>query len=255
MDKSNLLRFVKGGNAKLDEDIWSFSLPAGWSCPGAEACMTKVSPETGKLIDGARQKFRCFAAVNETRPNVRAARWYNFQLLTSAGNREAMFDLICASFPKKVKTLRIHVSGDFFSLAYFGAWCDVARKFTATEFYAYTKSLNHVSAYLRREKLPKNLKLTLSDGGKWDALMDEVRALAEESSERNLGVARVVFHPDEAGDLPIDHDDSHARSGDHEFALLLHAQQPADSDAAEAIKRMRKEGIGFSYPANKKKTK
>ena len=75
--------------------------------------MTKVDPDTGRLIDGALQKFRCFAAVTDLRPNVREARWHNFQLLTQARTREAMRDLIIESFPERVKTMRIHVSGDF----------------------------------------------------------------------------------------------------------------------------------------------
>ena len=250
---ATLLRFVKGGNAKLDKDIWSFSLPAGWSCPGAKECMTKVDPDTGRLIDGALQKFRCFAAVTELRPNVREARWHNFQLLTQARTREAMRDLIIESFPERVKTMRIHVSGDFFNEAYFAAWCDACQHFSATEFYAYTKSLRQIETYLAEHGLPKNLKLTLSTGGKWDDNIEELRTIAEDTKAA-FGVSEVVFHPDEAKakGLEVDHDDSHARKGDHNFALLLHSQQPGGSPAAEAIKTMKKEKVSFSYPAKKK---
>ncbi len=248
-----LLNFVKGGNAKLDKDIWSFSLPAGWSCPGAKECMTKVDPETGKLVDGAMQRFRCFAAVNETRPNVRESRWHNFELLNAAGTRERMADLIKDSFPARVKTMRIHVSGDFFNRAYFEAWCDVAKHFSSTEFYAYTKSLKQVEPYLQEHGLPKNFKLTLSTGGRWDEHIDALQTIAE-TANSTLGVAEVAFHPEEAkvAGIPIDHDDSHARAGNHRFALLLHAQQPADSEAAEAIKKMKKENIQFSYSSKPK---
>ena len=69
--------------------------------------MTKVDPETGKIIDGAYQKFRCFAAVDEVRPNVRDIRWRNYRLLIEANSVEGMSDLIIRSFPKGVSKMRV----------------------------------------------------------------------------------------------------------------------------------------------------
>jgi hypothetical protein len=253
-----LLRFQKGSNAKLGKDVWSFSLPAGWSCPGAKECMTKADPETGKITDGVLQQFRCFAATMEAaRTSVRKSRWHNYELLVEARTREKIRDLIISSFPRKVGTMRIHVSGDFFSEAYFQGWCDAARHFSATDFYAYTKSMAQIRGTLLSSGLPKNLNITFSEGGRWDKYIDEVRTLAEETHNVSTGVASVVFHPEEAekANLPIDHDDSHAMAGDHRFALLLHAQQPSNSPAAEAIKRMKREKVEFAYPTiNPKKS-
>jgi hypothetical protein len=244
----SLLRFIPGGNSKLDKDIWSFSLPAGWSCPGAKTCMTKVDPETGKIIDGAYQKFRCFAAVDEVRPNVREIRWRNFRLLIEANTVEGMTDLIIKSFPRNVSKMRVHVSGDFFNQNYFDAWMMASRHFNKCKFYAYTKSLNLVQKSLDAGGIPDNFAITLSEGGAWDSKIDMLRTIAEDM-QQGLGKSKVVFHPDEAAalNLPIDHDDSHAQSGDHEFALLLHSIQPASSDAAEAVKLMKRQGIKFSY--------
>lgn len=246
-----LLRFIPGGNSKLDKDIWSFSLPAGWSCPGAKSCMTKVDPETGKIIDGAYQKFRCFAAVDEVRPNVRDIRWRNYRLLIEAISVEGMSDLIIRSFPKGVSKMRVHVSGDFFNQNYFDAWMIAAKHFKQCKFYAYTKSLHLVQKRIDNNTIPSNFAITLSEGGVWDDRIDTLRTIAEDM-KRGLGKSKVVFHPDEASakNLPIDHDDSHAQSGDHEFALLLHSIQPANSEAAEAVKLMKRQGIKFSY-ANK----
>jgi hypothetical protein len=39
-----------------------------------------------------------------------------------------------------VHTLRVHVSGDFFSADYARKWLDVARQSRRTRFYAYTRS-------------------------------------------------------------------------------------------------------------------
>ena len=53
-----LLKFNFGGNAKLSKEIVTFSLPSGYSCPGAKDCLAKADRETGKIIDGKHQKFR-----------------------------------------------------------------------------------------------------------------------------------------------------------------------------------------------------
>src|SRR5947209_4467243 len=108
------LKFGRG-NAKLAGEIYTFSLPAGHACPGALQCLAKADRQTGKLQDGASQLFRCFAAGDESRyPNVRRIRWHNFDLLKGK-TREGMSALILASLPGDAITVRLHVSGDFFS--------------------------------------------------------------------------------------------------------------------------------------------
>lgn len=246
--EATLLRFIAGGNSKLDEDIWSFSLPAGWSCPGAKSCMTKIDPDTGKMIDGEFQKFRCFAASNEVRPYVRSVRWRNFRLLIQAETVEGMTQLLCDSFPRDATKMRVHVSGDFFNINYFDAWMNTARRFPTCQLYAYTKSLHIIQKRQSKGDIPDNFSITLSEGGAWDDKIDTLRTIAEEVGH-GLGVSKVVYHPDEAEalNLPIDHDDSHAQEGDHPFALLLHGMQRKDTDAAEAVKLMRRQGIKFAY--------
>jgi len=246
--KNTLLRFVDGGNSKIDKDTWSFSLPAGWSCPGAKSCMTKIDPDTGKMIDGEFQKFRCFAASNEVRPNVRSLRWHNFKLLIEAGSVGGMSQLLYDSFPKDATKLRVHVSGDFFNINYFDAWMNTARKFPKCQMYAYTKSLHIIQKRLQKGDIPSNFAITLSEGGAWDDRIETLRTIAEDIGG-SFGSSKVVYHPDDAQkqNLPIDHDDSHAMAGDHSFALLLHGMQKEQSEAAEAVKLMRRQGIKFSY--------
>jgi hypothetical protein len=247
-----LLKFSLGGNAKLSKEVVTFSLPSGYTCPGAKDCLAKADMETGKIIDGPNQVYRCFSATSETRPAVRAQRWHNFTLLKQAGTKEAMEQLIVASFPRGTKICRIHVGGDFFNQAYFDAWVAVAKRFYHCIFYAYTKSIPFVKSHT--DPLPDNFRITLSKGGRYD---DQI--LDEDDVDINLvspyGISEVVKHPDVASDrgLDIDHDDSHAIDGKKHFALLLHSQQPAGSEAAEDIKKMRKEGITFSYSHTTKK--
>jgi hypothetical protein len=240
-----LLKFNFGGNAKLSKEIVTFSLPSGYSCPGAKDCLAKADRETGKIIDGKHQKFRCFSAVSETRPAVRLQRWHNYALLKQAKTKEGMEELIIESFPRGAKILRLHVGGDFFNQAYFDAWAAVAKRFYHCIIYAYTKSVHYVKAH--KEKLPDNFRITLSKGGKYDHLIEEEDA----EDDVQYGIAEVLGHPEdaEALELEVDHDDSHAIAGKQHFALLLHSMQPAGSEAAEKVKRMRKEGVKFSYPS------
>ena len=229
---AQLLSFGKG-NAKLDKAIATFSIPAGWSCPGASLCLAKADRITGKIADGSNQQFRCFAASAEAAyGNVRESRWRNFELLKGAKSRGAMAELILASLPENAPIVRIHVSGDFFREAYFLAWCDVARERPSVRFYAYTKSIPFWKKCLA--EIPENLILTASEGGKFDAQINGFKR------------AKVVFAEEEAAalGLAIDHDDSHAYDGKDSFALLLHGTQAKGTVAAKALSALKLQGIG-----------
>ena len=217
-------------------EIYGFSLPAGWTCPAARECLAKADQETGKLTDGPECRFRCFAASMEAMyPATRAMVWRNLNALKSAGvdDWRAMRDLILRSLPDNAKVVRIHVSGDFFNPHYLHAWVAVAKARRDIVFYGYTKSLHLLVPFM--PDLPSNLRLTYSYGGKYDSWIDDGFVWP---------TAYVVLDPDEAArrDLPIDHKDSLAVSGSHDFALLIHGPQPKGSRAAIASRanRMRK---------------
>ena len=220
----------------MDIEIYTFSIPAGTSCPFAVECKTTADKAWGTITDGANQKYRCYAASDEARsPQVRAARHWNFELLRRE-TEEEMFHRIQASIPKKAKIVRIHVSGDFFNQRYFNAWARVARSNPSILFYAYTKSLKY---WIDGDETPSNLKLTAS----WDNSNSFVIEM------KNLKYARVVFSEEEAAKLglEIDHDDSHAYGGDESFALLIHGTQPSGSMAAKAKNKLVTAGIKHSY--------
>src|SRR5690242_16179439 len=116
------LRFGRG-NAKLDDAIFTFSLPAGHACPFAEGCLAKARRDNGLLRDGPRTEFRCYAASMEARrPSVRRSRWFNFEALRACRSRDEMTRLILDSLSPFAGFVRVHDSGDFFSQAYFDAW-------------------------------------------------------------------------------------------------------------------------------------
>ena len=228
------LKFARG-NAKLKRDTAIFSLPAGHTCPAAMLCQSRADRITGKLTDGAKTVFRCYAATGENLfRNVRLSRWRNFDALKGL-DRVAMARLINRSLPRKgVKLCRIHASGDFFNQAYFDAWLFVARANPSIVFYAYTKALPF---WIKRiDKIPSNFKLVASRGGRYDNLIEA----------HNLRNVRVVCSEAEAIqlDLLIDHDDCLAWKGDNNFALLLHGTQPKGSKMAKVLYALRKAGKG-----------
>jgi len=238
-----MLTFGKG-NAKLNTTIYTFALPAGYTCPGASDCLTWANKNTGKIKDGKDQKFRCFSASQEACfPSARKARWKNFEQLQEALKEGVAktADLIEKSLPAKAQTVRIHVSGDFFSQDYFDAWLEVSKRNPTKKFYGYTKSLHFWEK--RHQEIPENFRLTASYGSKWDEKIDE--------NEFHSSV--VISHPDEAKGLAIDHDDSNAYKDGRpkQFALLLHGVQPKDTPAAKAIARLKKEQVEFSYSKTK----
>ena len=246
-----LLKFSTG-NGKLKNRL-IFSLPAGYACPHAGVCKTFADRATGAITDLpqytgvlAERDFRCFAAMSEVRPNVREARWHNWDLLRETihmnGNQALLLrDLIDMSLlmhpPKKL--VRVHESGDFWTENYMKAWMMVAQERPNQKFYAFTKSLG---MWLNlKDIIPPNFYLTASHGGTLDYLIPKYPDVFQR-------VAYVVYTEQEALDrgLEIDHNDDHCL-GDKPFALLVHGSQRAGSEASKAISKRKKEGGFVGY--------
>ncbi len=220
--------FFGRGNAKLSGVIATFSLPAGWVCPGAAQCLSRANRLTGHVKDGPNIRFRCYAASQEALyPSVRQSRWHNYMLLSGLSSAD-MVALILKSLHKMERIVRFHVSGDFFSQDYFDAWLEVARRRPDTVFYGYTKSLPF---WVKRlNQIPPNVKLTASAGGKFDDLIER----------HGLNRAQVVFSAEEAKSegLKIDKDDSLCLESKGDFALLLHGTQPVNTVASKAWRKI-----------------
>lgn len=234
------LLFFGKGNSKIADNIATFSIPAGYTCPGALDCYAKFDRVKRKLIDGPHQKHRCFAASLEAaRTSVRVSTDRNWQRLKTARSVENMTALIKMSLPPAwFSAVRVHAAGDFYNRQYFTAWMLAAEANPDRLFYAYTKSLDFWMEL--RALVPTNFVLTASRGGKHDRLIDE----------HNLREAIVVYHPEEAEalGLEIDHDDSLAMNpAVQKYALLLHGMGAKGSKHAAAVKRMRDENIKYSY--------
>ena len=233
-----LLKYSKG-NAK--KNYYSFSLPAGLSCPSAFNCLAFVKIVDNKRIikDSKFAEFRCYSASDEVRhTNVYNQRKHNFDLLRACKTEDDIYHLIDFSMRKSYDPFRIHVGGEFYNQRYFNAWLRFASDNPYRIFYAYTKSLPY---WINRlGEIPSNFSLTASYGGRADNLIEK----------HNLKSAVIVNHPDEAErlGLEIDTDDSHAIWGTESFALLIHGTQPAGSVAGKALSRLNRENIKYRYP-------
>lgn len=225
------------GNKKLTNAESTFSLPSGYTCPGAKDCLTKAKPD-GRIQDGRESKYRCFSASQETyHPPVRKSRWNNFVTLKKKSMAE-MALMIHKSLPQTVLH-RIHVSGDFFSQDYFDAWLKVAKRNPRMSFYTYTKSLPFLVK--RLNKLPPNITFVASRGGKFDYLIDKY----------NLRECVIVESKYQARKLKlkIDKDDSLAQNPNiRKFALLLHGNGKPGSKQAKMHNRKIRGIKGWHQP-------
>lgn len=209
-------RFTKG-NAYLGQMVYTWNLPSGYSCPGALACQTFADRATGRITYGeARRKmdtFRCYSATGERYPAVRDVVWANFEVVKK-GSAEEIAQVLAVCLPDGAERVRIHAGGDFFNQAYFDAYFDGWLLFCSSRpdvvFWAFTKSLTYWVA--RLERIPANLTLQASYGGRYDDLI----------VPHHLKYAKVVRSIDEAFGLglEIDTDDTLAMTGSSPFALL-----------------------------------
>lgn len=210
--------------------IYSFDLPAGFTCPAANECKAFAVPnghDNGYHIqDGPHTIFRCYAASDEVKyQSCRDGRWKNFDSLKAAGirNVDAMTKAIQDALPVRARIVRIHTSGDFFTAEYLLAWLRVIRDNPDVRFYGYTKRAD----LLADRELPDNLNLVYSVGGIHDRL----------AMELGLQYCLVVNDPGDRDDLPIGDDEMNALTGSGSFRLLIHGTQPKGTEQARAAYR------------------
>lgn len=246
MDKPICVLSISPGNAKLE---WPYlSLPAGYTCPMATICKNFAAKPGQKFSNGKSLKagpeaeFMCYAARQQAQYSKTAGKnaFSNLKLLTeanSAGGIQGMANLIIESIEYHgfagTDVFRIHEGGDFFSSDYMKAWIMVANHFSRTNFYTHTTSLNFWIA--NKGSIPRNMRLIAS--------MD--RNNEKMIMGNQLRYSRVVYSVEEAQQLKlkIDYDDSLACCTNENFALLIHGQQPAGSEASKAVSNIAKSGV------------
>ena len=145
--------YLSNKNTKLARSgIFSFGIPAGKYCPGKGTC-----------------KLGCYAMQGFfVMPSVKLGQKRRAELAKS----DAFVPVMNAEIKRrKVRVLRIHDSGDFFSVSYLNKWLQIIQDNPETEFYAYTKM---IPLFLGKP-LPKNFRVIFSFGGIWDSMIDTTK--------------------------------------------------------------------------------
>lgn len=190
-------------NAKMKKSggkkflLYNFGIPALQAADGTKTC-----PNAGACAVGCYARQGAYAW-----PKVKAAYEARFQLSKQDPVR---FDYMLNTeiYKLKVKAkregkrlvVRIHDAGDFYSKEYFDLWMRVIRANDDVVFYAYTKQVQ----MLQDEKLPSNMRLNFSFGGRQDA------AIRKTSSNSKVFETREAL--DAAGYVDTSEDDSFAFS-------------------------------------------
>jgi len=113
---------IQPGNRKLGVQTLAFSLPAGKSCPGETKLCASCCYATKRF-------FKSGCVRKSLANNMRESAKPTFVKLVVDELRR-----------RKSTSVRVHVSGDFYTAAYVRKWIAIARKCPHLTFYAYTRS-------------------------------------------------------------------------------------------------------------------
>tara|TARA_R100001224_G_scaffold105144_1_gene78805 strand:+ start:1584 stop:2204 length:621 start_codon:yes stop_codon:yes gene_type:complete len=154
---------MKKTSTENNARIYNFSIPAyktrsgKITCPFADTCIKYCYAQKGNYT-----RFPKIQQLMEEKYKI--TKQDNFILLM---NEEIQ--------KKKATHIRIHDSGDFYSIKYLIKWIDIATQNKDVIFYAYTKSIPFFKGAKQGKpiiKVPSNLKIIFSEGSKRDILIN-----------------------------------------------------------------------------------
>lgn len=196
-------RYLSNSNTKLRRDgIYSWGIPAFVSADGRVTC-----PGAGKCAEG------CYARVD----------FYHMRQVREAQERRLALTLDLPKFEetiadeiraRKIRIVRVHDSGDFYSQAYLESWMRIMETRSRTRFYAYTKM---IPLFMNRV-LPDNFTVIYSLGGKFDRWID-VR------SDKHAAVFSDEAAIARAGYVSAAHSDLVALSPARRIGLIYHGNE------------------------------
>lgn len=139
---------------KSTGNIYNFGIPAYKSNTGIMTC-----PYAGKCASG------CYARSGTYQiSNVKAAYEYRLAQTLLSNFSEIVIQEITR---RKIVKVRIHDSGDFYSIEYLKKWLAIMQALPHVQFYAYTKSIPFFASVV----VPSNFHVIFSEGGKLDSMI------------------------------------------------------------------------------------
>lgn len=206
------------GNSKLaKEGTVAFNIPAlrsrqGFTtCPSAGICAALCYAQQGRynMPDVIAVRERNLAKLlGMTADHTSTWGWVDV---------EAQLIMDVQAMPPRIKQIRIHDSGDFYDKEYFYTWCRVADACRDYVFYAYTKQIGMYANLLGHGKIPTNLFIVQSVGGKDDDLIDPLLP-----HSRIFPTKQAL---DEAGYLDGTHTDKPVYTGGRCIGLVYHGSK------------------------------
>ena len=148
---------LKKTSKENNKRIFNFSIPAHKTksgqvvCPFAKACLKYCYAQKGNYT-----RFPIVQELMEQKYTI--TKQDNFSNLMTQEIKD-----------KRADVVRLHDSGDFYSVKYLKKWVEIAQENKHIIFYAYTKS---VPFFKKGIEIPKNLKVIFSEGSKKDYLID-----------------------------------------------------------------------------------
>ena len=148
---------MKKTSLKNNAKIFNFSIPAyktksgKVTCPFAAACVKYCYAQKGNYT-----RFPIVQELMEKKYEI--SKQNNFNSLMNEEIKK-----------KKATHVRIHDSGDFYSVKYLSKWIQIAEFNPSIIFYAYTKSIKF---FVDGLLLPDNMKIIFSEGSKHDELIN-----------------------------------------------------------------------------------
>lgn len=202
---------LSDGNSKLKKSgIVSFNLIPIVHCPLAGAC-----------------KSFCYATVGQQAFKSGVQRRAGAFLATiQADFVQSMHAEIQRWKKKKIQAIRVHDSGDFYSMDYLKSWLEIARLNPDVRFYAYSKSLPFVHRAYDLGLVPENFRIIQSVGG-----------LADNRIRLDLPHARIFSTHDElvaAGYADASETDDAAAFGSNPLVgLVVHGAKKGRFDGTQ----------------------
>jgi hypothetical protein len=205
-------------------DLYNWGIPAFLSkdglktCPNAKHCVAGCYAKSGAYL------FSNVAAKYEQRLGLALSPQFVDTISLDIAKA-------CKTASKRSKSplIRVHDSGDFFSLDYTLSWFRVMKAFPHVPFYAYTKQVELLKDLKNANTIPDNLTLIYSYGGKQDYLIDPTK-------DRHSRVFETLEQALKEGYADASHDDTVALGENHRIGLVYHGVKRYDNTAWDKVK-------------------
>jgi Gene product 88 len=171
---------LASGNSKLGRGVYTWSIPALKTCPGK----SKLCSKACYALQG---NFMYHDVQSKYADNLKISRRDDFVNIMSAEIHDS-----------NISVVRIHVSGDFYSVDYANKWIAICSKLPRTTFFAYTRSWRKppiYSALDRMSNLP-NVYMWFScdrETGKPETIPSRVRLAYMQSDRTDELFGDLVF--------------------------------------------------------------